>query len=150
MALNMWKNMKILFCSSVFFVFWVFKPPGFSGGGRGTNSTKRELRRPKFYRFRQTFSFFPKQKSVLRPKSVKILTFPAQRRQLGDAAWWLRPRQRLRPRRLRLNDGKLVIAAWWLRPRQLGDCGLVASTTATATTTTAAAQRRRPLRRWRW
>ena len=33
---------------------------------------------------------------------------------------------------------------------QLGDCGLVATTTATATTTIAAAQRRRPLRRWRW
>ena len=34
------------------------------------------------------------------------------------AIWWLRPRQRLRPRLLRLNDGNLVIAVWWLRPRQ--------------------------------
>ena len=53
----------------------------------------------------------------------------------STAIWWLRPRQRLRPRLLRLNDdgdydvddgddcGNLVAsttiaATWWLRPRQ--------------------------------
>ena len=63
------------------------------------------------------------------------------------AAWWLRPRQRLRPRLQRV--GEWVSAACGLRasnrtnarlPRLNG--GLVATTTATAATTTAAAQRR--------
>ena len=130
-----------------------------------------ELRRPTIDRFRLLFSIFLLKKCVffiVFPVFFnEFLCFSPQRRQ---------PRQRLRPRLLRLNDNLVAstttastqrrlggydhgngydhdccgsTAARWLRPRQRLrprliriNGGFVATTTATATTTAAATQRR--------